>query len=200
MTKCSVYLMVLLFLLGCDSKGGESKRSQVESEKLKNEILEKQAAALEKQKQALADHANQMVQQISSQWDRVQGLYQKRMAAVSLLTRLLDFHQDKLTAKGAEAFAAVGDSSNLLEQADEAGTIDPAADDQRFAEYEKMQDALVMELEKLINEIENIADLKVMPEYLNFRTEMESTGNLIASERIGLNEKLEELKDLQAEK
>lgn len=197
MKKNLICMSVLLLLFACDSQDKELKKLQAEKEELKGKIMEKQAEALEKQKQALAAFADEKRQQLSSQWNRIQELYQKRNDAVQLLVRFLDFHQDELTEKGEESLAAVTYSLNLLEQATANGGIEPAAGNESFAEFQKMQDALALDLAKLVNEIEVIPTLKIMREYLDFRTALESTVNRIAVERMELDKQLRELQDLR---
>jgi hypothetical protein len=196
--KNILFMTVLLFFFACDSQDRELKKLNNEKEKLQGEILAKQAQALEKQQEALAAFAEEKQQQLSAQWDRIQGLYQERYAALQLLIRFLDFHQDELTEQGKESLAAVVYSLNLLEQESANGEIEPAAENEDFAEFQKMQDDLVLSLTKLNNDLTAIPQLNAMREYLEFQTTWERTSNRIAVERKEMDKQLKELRDIQA--
>ena len=122
-------------------------------------------------------------EQVSAQWAQVENQYQRRYDLIPNLVSTVKgaaSHETELYTQVAEARAKAGGvikvDSNILE------------DEEKFAEFQKVQDSLGGVLQRLLSVTENYPELKTNQNFLALQDELEGTENRISTERKRYND------------
>lgn len=129
---------------------------------------------------------NNMVEldeQVSAQWAQVENQYQRRYDLIPNLVSTVKgaaSHETELYTQVAEARAKAGGIIKL-----DASILE---DEEKFAEFQKVQDSLGGALQRLLSVTENYPELKTNQNFLALQDELEGTENRISTERKRYND------------
>ena len=129
---------------------------------------------------------NNMVEldeQVSAQWAQVENQYQRRYDLIPNLVSTVKgaaSHETELYTQVAEARAKAGGIIKL-----DASILE---DEEKFAEFQKVQDSLGGALQRLLSVTENYPELKTNQNFLALQDELAGTENRIAVARKDYNE------------
>ena len=129
---------------------------------------------------------NNMVEldeQGSAQWAQVENQYQRRYDLIPNLVSTVKgaaSHETELYTQVAEARAKAGGTIKL-----DASILE---DEEKFAEFQKVQDSLGGALQRLLSVTENYPELKTNQNFLALQDELEGTENRISTERKRYND------------
>lgn len=122
-------------------------------------------------------------EQVSSQWAQVENQYQRRYDLIPNLVSTVKAaasHETELYTQIAEARSKAGGTvtldSSILE------------DEEKFKEFQKVQDSLGGALQRLLSVTENYPELKTNENFLSLQDELEGTENRISVERKRYND------------
>jgi len=124
-------------------------------------------------------------QEVQAQWAQVENVYQRR---ADLVPNLVE------TVKGAAAFekdtfTAVAEARARVGQVTGGALQNAASDPQAFQRFQEAQAGLSSALSRLMVVVERYPELKANQSFLGLQSQLESTENRIAVERMRFNEK-----------
>ena len=124
-------------------------------------------------------------QEVQGQWAQVENVYQRR---ADLVPNLVE------TVKGAAAFekdtfTAVAEARARVGQVTGGALQNAASDPQAFQRFQEAQAGLSSALSRLMVVVERYPELKANQSFLGLQSQLESTENRIAVERMRFNEK-----------
>lgn len=133
-----------------------------------------------------AGNYNKMVsydESISSAWSQVENQYQRRLDLIpNLISTVKGYaaHEKQIFEDIAEARSKVGGIVNM-----DSSVLE---DEEKFAEYQKIQNQLSSSLQRLLAVTENYPDLKANQNFLALQDELAGTENRISTERKRYND------------
>lgn len=133
-----------------------------------------------------AGNYNKMVsydESISSAWSQVENQYQRRLDLIpNLISTVKGYaaHEKQIFEDIAEARSKVGGIVNI-----DSSVLE---DEEKFAEYQKIQNQLSSSLQRLLAVTENYPDLKANQNFLALQDELAGTENRISTERKRFND------------
>ncbi len=133
-----------------------------------------------------AGNYNKMVsydESISSAWSQVENQYQRRLDLIpNLISTVKSYaaHEKQIFEDIAEARSKVGGIVNI-----DSSVLE---DEEKFAEYQKIQNQLSSSLQRLLAVTENYPDLKANQNFLALQDELAGTENRISTERKRYND------------
>lgn len=133
-----------------------------------------------------AGNYNKMVsydESISSAWSQVENQYQRRLDLIpNLISTVKGYaaHEKQIFEDIAEARSKVGGILNI-----DSSVLE---DEEKFAEYQKIQNQLSSSLQRLLAVTENYPDLKANQNFLALQDELAGTENRISTERKRYND------------
>ena len=133
-----------------------------------------------------AGNYNKMVsydESISSAWSQVENQYQRRLDLIpNLISTVKGYaaHEKQIFEDIAEARSKVGGIVNI-----DSSVLE---DEEKFAEYQKVQNQLSSSLQRLLAVTENYPDLKANQNFLALQDELAGTENRISTERKRYND------------
>jgi LemA protein len=124
-------------------------------------------------------------QDVQAQWAQVENVYQRR---ADLVPNLVE------TVKGAAAFekdtfTAVAEARSRVGQVGGGALQNVVNDPQAFQRFQEAQAGLSSALSRLMVVVEKYPELKANQNFLGLQSQLESTENRIAVERMRFNEK-----------
>lgn len=133
-----------------------------------------------------AGNYNKMVsydESISSAWSQVENQYQRRLDLIpNLISTVKGYaaHEKQIFEDIAEARSKVGGIVNI-----DSSVLE---NEEKFAEYQKIQNQLSSSLQRLLAVTENYPDLKANQNFLALQDELAGTENRISTERKRYND------------
>ncbi|MDE5898459.1 MAG: LemA family protein, partial [Treponemataceae bacterium] len=122
-------------------------------------------------------------EKVTAQWAQVENQYQRRYDLIPNIVSTVKgaaAHEAEVFTQVAEARAQAGGVLHV-----DASILD---DEQKFAEFQKIQDTLGGALQRLLSVTENYPELKANANFLSLQDELEGTENRIAVARKNYNE------------
>lgn len=123
-------------------------------------------------------------EEVNAQWSQVQNLYQERYDKIpNLVATVKGYakHEETVFTEIAEARSKAGGVVNI-----DSSILD---DEQKLAEFQKVQDSLGASLQRLLAVTESYPSLKANENFLALQAEISESENKISLERRRFNEK-----------
>ena len=126
-------------------------------------------------------------EQVKQQWAQVENQYQRRYDLIPNLVETVRGyakHESDVLTQVTEARASVGEMIKIDESILE--------DEEKMAQFQKIQDSLSGALQRLLSVTENYPELKANQNFLALQDQLEGTENRISIERKRYNETAQE--------
>ena len=126
-------------------------------------------------------------EQVKQQWAQVENQYQRRYDLIPNLVETVRGyakHESDVLTQVTEARASVGGMIKIDESILE--------DEEKMAQFQKIQDSLSGALQRLLSVTENYPELKANQNFLTLQNQLEGTENRISIERKRYNETAQE--------